>query len=78
MRHAMNDAQSDVGERHACHILPQRHVFAALWIIVHGGAQRTADQFDRLQVQRIRQLPGSQRRIAFNRMGQRIHAGRGS
>ena len=78
MSHRMRDAKADVGEAHAGDILAQRHAFAAFLFIGHGAAQRTGDDLNGLKMEHVGHFPGCLGRIAFNGMGQRIHAGRGS
>ena len=83
VRHGVVDAQTDVGEAHACNILAKRRALAAGARLARlrlgvRRAQILRDQLDSLQVEHVGQLPSALRGVALDGVRERVHTrGRG-
>ena len=71
--HGVVHAQTHVGEAHTGHVLAQSHALAALGGVGHGPAQGGGDDADSLDVEHIRQSPGTLGDVALNGVGQSVH-----
>ena len=70
----MGNSQAHVGECHAGNELAQSHALTALVLIGNSTPQALCDQADSLQVQAVRQSPCALGGVAFDSVGQCIHA----
>ena len=80
--HGVVDAQANVGEAHAGDILTKSHALTAGAGLAglglgDGVAQVLADQLDGLKVEHVGELPGALGGVAFDGVGQGVHAGSG-
>ena len=80
--HGVVDAQTNVGEAHAGDILTKSHALTAGAGLAglglgDGVAQVFADQLDGLKVEHVGELPGTLGGVAFDGVGQGVHAGSG-
>ena len=75
MRHAMHQAQADVGIRHAGDIAGVRHLLTRRDIAVSAFRQILRNHADGLHGQTIGQRPCARCDEAFNRVGQCVQAG---
>ena len=75
--HAVNDAQTHVGEAHAGNVLAQSHALAALGGVLHRTAQIFRDEADGFQMEHIADGAVALGDVALNGMGQSIHTGGG-
>ena len=75
--HGVDNAQAHVGETHAGDVLAQSHALAAFGGVFHSAPQGFGDDFNGLQVEHVRELPGALGDVALDGVGQSVHAGGG-
>ncbi len=73
----MDDAEADVGEALARNILRKSHAFAAFSRVLAGAAEVLGDELDGLEVEHIGHFPGGLGDVAFDGVGESVHAGGG-
>ena len=70
----MVDSQADIREAHSRDVLTESHFLPAFCISLDRRAKRATDDFNRFQVHHIGHFPSGFGDVAFDCVGERVHA----